>query len=161
MNGKILILAIALAGTLSRSAGAQSVALPAGTMFRDVRLVWEGRNLIFYGTFKQYGHDLPIWLEWHGAKIQGGRAEIDYIEQYGRDMPIAVTIMSLGKIPDGQEVLYMGRPAPNTPRVENLDLQAQIAIGEVEDYHFLLLPPGSSGTLPRIMSAASTLSNQK
>jgi hypothetical protein len=128
MNAKIIALAMALAGASWQGARAEpvsgpvseNVTLAAQAMFRNVRLDWVGPNLIFNATFKHDGHDLTIYLEWGGAveNTTVGRAEIDYIEQYGRDMPIAVTLISVGKNSAEQPVLYMGRPAPNTPKLE-------------------------------------------
>jgi hypothetical protein len=139
---KVLFAALALAAALSQRAAAQSVALPAGSIFKNARLSWEGRQLIFYATFDQEGHDLPLWLEWRTAKADG-RTQIDVIEQYGRGMPIAVTLMSREKNPAGQTVWYMGRPAPNTPKAEgggNLDasLAMSDAAGHADDYRFSL-----------------------
>jgi hypothetical protein len=92
-------------------------------MFRNVRLVWEGSRLIFYASFDQDGHDLPVWLDWQAGK-RSGRVQIDYIEQYGRAMPVAVTLMSLDK-----KFLYMGRPAPNTERVDSIaNVQGRLVI---------------------------------
>ena len=143
-----------LAGATGAGAAppAQSLALPAGSIFKDVRLAWEGRQLIFYATFNQDGHDLPLWLEWQTAKADG-HTQIDVIEQYGRGMPIAVTLISLEKNPAGHDVLYMGRPAPNTPRLEGGDalrghIAATDAAGHADNYNFSLSP--SAGALPRL-----------
>jgi hypothetical protein len=124
MNAKIIALAMALTGASWQGARAEPVSgnvpLAAQAMFGDVRLSWVGQNLIFNATFKHDGHDLTIYLEWRGTAQSAdvGHAEIDYVEQYGRGMPIAVTLISARKNSAGQPILYMGRPAPNTPKVE-------------------------------------------
>jgi hypothetical protein len=148
-------MAIALTGAHCQSAGAaaQSVIFPEGSIFKDVRLTWEGRQLIFYATFNQDGHDLPLWLEWKTPKGDG-RTQIDVIEQYGRDMPIAVTLIDREKNSAGQTVLYMGRPAPNTPKLEsagNLDVSLAMsdAAGHSDAYNFSLALAGAE-ILPRI-----------
>jgi hypothetical protein len=150
---KILAGALALTGALSQSVAAQSAALPTGSIFKNARLAWEGRQLIFYATFNQDGHDLPLWLEWRTAKAEG-HTQIDVIEQYGRGMPIAVTLISLEKNPAGRDVLYMGWPASNTPKLEgggNLDasLETSDAAGRTDDYKFSLAPSGAEA-LPRL-----------
>jgi hypothetical protein len=148
-------LASVLAGALCPRADAappaQSVAFPAGSIFKDVRLTWEGKQLIFYATFNQYGHDLSLWLAWRTTKTDG-RTEIDVIEQYGRDMPIAVLLMDREKNPAGQTVLYMGHPAPNTPRLEtggNLDVSLAMSdmAGHSDEYKFSVARDGAA---PRI-----------
>ena len=163
MNRKIILLAIMLAGASGPSASAQSqsVALPAGAIFKDVKLTWEGRRLIFYATFRRDGNELPLYLEWRHTAAQApeGRNEIDVIEQYGREMPIAVTLISLEKNPAGQAVLYMGRPAPNTPKMEGddaLNMTGRVvltdATGQTDEYAFSL-SPSAAGALPRIAGA--------
>jgi hypothetical protein len=158
---KILVLAIALAGTFWQGAAAQSVALPAGSMFKNVSLFWEGRKLIFHATFKKDGHEMPIYLEWRPktAKAPGGLAEIDTIEQFGRDMPVEITLISLEKNSAGQTVVYMGQPASNTPRLEGDDavnLDGRIVMsdgaGQTDAYRFSLAPSGA-GELPRISAS--------
>jgi hypothetical protein len=146
-------LAAALVAAAWQGAAAQSVALPAGSVFRNAHLAWEGRQLIFYATFNQDGHDLPLWLESRTANAEG-RAQIEYVEQYYRGMPIAVRLMSLEKNPAGQTVFYMGQPASNTPRLEtggNLDasLTMSDAAGRSDEYRFSLAPSGAAA-LPRI-----------
>lgn len=149
-------MALALAGAFCQGADAapgQSVAFPAGSIFKNVRLSWEGKQLIFYATFNQDGHDLPLWLEWKTPK-DDERTQIDIIEQYGQGMPIAVMLMDREKNPAGQTILYMGRPAPNTPRLEgggNLDVSLAMSdmAGHSDDYEFSLAPAGA-GALPRI-----------
>jgi hypothetical protein len=156
-NVKAILIAAVLTGALCQGAGAappgRSVAFPDGSIFKDVRLTWEGKQLIFYATFNQDGHDLPLWLEWRTAKTDG-HAQIDIIEQYGRDMPIAVTLMDREKNPAGGAIFYMGRPAPNTPRLEtsgnlNVSLAMTDMAGHSDDYKFSLAPAGPE-TLPRI-----------
>ena len=156
-NAKILMLAIALAAALGQAASAQSVALPPGSILKNVSLSWEGRKLIFHATFNQYGHEMPIYLQWHPAKGQGGIAEIDTIEQFGRDMPLEVTLISLENNPAGQTIVYMGRPAFNTPRLEGNDavnLDGRIVMtdedaGQTDEYKFSL-SRSTAGAPPRI-----------
>jgi hypothetical protein len=157
INAKVFLMAAALTGALCPGASAappgQSVAFPAGSIFKDVRLTWEGKQLIFYATFNHDGHDLPLWLEWRTAKTDG-HAQIDIIEQYGPDMPIAVTLMDREKNPAGGAIFYMGRPAPNTPRLEtsgNLDVSLAMTdmAGHGDNYKFSLAP-SSPETPPRI-----------
>jgi hypothetical protein len=138
-----------------QSAAAQSVALPAGALFGNVHLVWEGRQLNFYATFEQDGHDVPLWLEWHGKT--SGRQEIDYIEQFYRGMPIAVTLVSLEKKTPGQTTLYMGRPAPNTPRlVSDGSMTGRLAVtdaaGHTDNYDFSLAPSAGEAA-PRLSAS--------
>jgi hypothetical protein len=155
-SAKILA-AAALACLFAQSALAQRVPLAPGSILKNVSLSWEGRKLIFHATFNQYGHEMPIYLQWHPAKGQGGIAEIDTIEQFGRDMPLEVTLISLEKNPAGQAIVYMGQPAPNTPKLEGEDavnLSARILmtnadIGQSDDYGFSLAP-SAAGALPRI-----------
>lgn len=161
-KGKILALAIALAGALGQSVSAappgQSVALPPGSMFKDVSLFWEGRKLIFHASFNQDGHEMPIYMEWHPrtAKAPAGVAQIDTIEQFGRNMPVEITLISLEKNPAGKTIVYMGQPASNTPRLEGDDavnLDGRIVMsdsaGQTDAYGFSL--SGSApGALPRI-----------
>jgi hypothetical protein len=155
-DAKILVVA-ALACLLAQSALAQRIPLPAGSILKNVSLSWEGRKLIFHATFNQYGHEMPIYLQWHPAKGQGGIAEIDTIEQFGRDMPLEVTLISLEKNQAGEPVVYMGQPAPNTPRLEGEDaetlegrlLMTNADVGQSDDYGFSLAP-SAPGTLPRI-----------
>jgi hypothetical protein len=164
MNAKIIVLAMALVGASWQGASAEpvsgTVTLEAQAMFKDVRLAWEGQKLIFHATFKHDGHDLTIYLEWGGAAENTvvGRTEIDYIEQYGRDMPIAVTLISLGKNSAAQPVLYMGRTAPNTPRLEGADavnLLGSVVVsddaGRTDRYEFSLLRSVVE-PLPRILA---------
>ena len=100
---------------------------------------------------------MPIYLRWHPAKGQGGIAEIDTIEQFGRDMPLEVTLISLEKNQAGQTIVYMGWPASNTPRLEGDDavkLDARIMmtnadVGASDEYGFSL-SPSPAGALPRI-----------
>ena len=137
---------------------AQSVTLPVQTIFKDARLSWEGRKLIFSATFNTYGHEMPIYLEWHpkGA-ARGEVAEIDTIEQFGRGMPLKVTLISLEKNPAGQAVVYMGQPAPNSPRLDGDDavnLDARMVMtdadtGETDAYSFSLTRAGADA-LPRV-----------
>jgi hypothetical protein len=161
-KAKILVLAIALAGPLlqTSSAATPGVALPSGSILKNVSLSWEGRKLIFHATFNQYGHEMPIYLQWHPAKGQGGIAEIDTIEQFGRDMPLEVTLISLEKNPAGQTIVYMGQPASNTPRLEGNDavnLDGRIVMtdedaGQTDEYKFSL-SPSTAGTLPRLSAS--------
>jgi len=149
-------MAVAVTGALCQSAGAappaQSVVFPAESIFKDVRLTWEGQHLIFYGSFKQAGHDVPLWLEWHGKT--SGRQQIDYIEQYFGGMPIAVTLISREKNPAGQIGLYMGRPAPNTPWLDgDGSMTGRLVLtdnaGQTDSYDFSL-SPSADGAPPRI-----------
>jgi len=146
-----------LTGTLCQGASAagQSAIFPQGTIFKDARLTWQGRQLIFYATFNLDGHDLPLWLEWKTSK-EDGRTQIDVIEQYGRGMPIAVTLMEQEKNPLRRAFLYMGRPAPNTPKLEstgNLKVDMSLAMsdatGNSDEYKFSLAS-ARAGTMPRI-----------
>jgi len=153
---------VALTGALCQAASgapsAQSVALPSGSMFKNVSLFWEGGKLIFHATFNQDGHEMPIYLEWHPrtAKAPGGVAQIDTIEQFGRDMPVEITLISLEKNPAGQTIVYMGQPASNTPRLEgddavNLDghITMSDGAGQTDAYKFSLSRSGAEA-LPRI-----------
>jgi hypothetical protein len=92
----------------------------AAPLLTDVHYKWEGPALVFYATFNQAEHDLPFFLEWRAAGDAGEhRTQIDYIEQYARGMPIAVTVASLGQDASGRRVLYMGQPRANTPKIED------------------------------------------
>jgi hypothetical protein len=121
-----------------------------------VSLSWEGKKLIFHALFNQYGHEMPIYLRWDSAKGESGIAEIDTIEQFGRDMPLEVTLISLEKSPAGQAIVYMGHPAPNTPRLEGNDavnltgriLMTNDDVGSTDAYGFAL--SSNEGGLPRI-----------
>jgi hypothetical protein len=155
------MLAVALAGTFSQGAAAQSVALPAGTMFKNVSLSWEGRRLIFHAIFSQDGHEMPIYLQWHPrtAKAPGGTAEIDTIEQFGRDMPVEITLISLEKNPAGQTIVYIGQPASNTPRLvgdDAVNLDGRIVMsdgaGQTDAYRFSL-SRSAAEALPRISAS--------
>ena len=157
LNFKILTLAAGLAAASWQGAAAQSVALPAGSMFKNVSLFWEGRKLIFRGTFNQDGHEMPIYLEWHPrTKAPGGVAQIDTIEQFGRDVPLEITLISLEKNPAGQTIVYMGQPASNTPRLDGDDavnLDGRIVMsdgaGQTDAYRFSLSASGAA-VPPRI-----------
>ena len=140
-------------------ASAQSsprVKLPAGVILKDVSLSWEGRKLIFHAVFNQYGHEMPIYLQWNPEHGQSGIAEIDTIEQFGRDMPLEVTLISLEKNPAGQAIVYMGHPASNTPRLDGNDavnltgrlIMTNDDAGTTDEYGFALSSDGSA--LPRI-----------
>jgi hypothetical protein len=134
---------------------AQDLALPAQAFFRDVRLTWENQQLIFYATFQQDGHDAPLWLECRSGNApkaaQGIRAQIDYIEQYGRRMPVAVRLISLEKSKTGQPVLFLGQPAPNTLRLAGASANCSLEVTDMADrtdrYDFSLT---DSGSLPRL-----------
>lgn len=157
-------LAAALLLPFCQTAGAQSpgvqssqrVPLPSGHILRNVSLSWEGRKLIFRAIFNQYGHEMPIYLHWNSAKSQSGVAEIDTIEQFGRDMPLVVTLISLEKNSAGEAIVYMGHPASNTPRLDGNDavnLTGRITmsnddVGSMDEYGFTLSSDGEA--LPRI-----------
>jgi rhodanese-related sulfurtransferase len=134
---------------------AQDLALPAQAFFRDVRLTWENRQLIFFATFQQDGHDAPLWLECQSGNAskaaQGIRAQIDYVEQYGRRMPVAVRLISLEKSKNGQPVLFLGQPAPNTLRLEGANANCSLEVtdmeGRTDRYSFSLT---DTGALPRL-----------
>jgi hypothetical protein len=114
----------------------------AGPMLTDVHFKWEGPALILYAAFDQSGHDLPVFLEWRvgdDAKNTVHRIQIDYIEQYARDMPVAITVASLEKNAAGQRVIYMGQPRTNTPKIEGnsavtIRIVLDDAAGPVEQY---------------------------
>lgn len=138
----ILGLAVAIGGTFlptRHSLGADiapiaSKSAAAPPMLKDVRFEWKDQRLILYASFNQTSHDLPIYLEWRlmdnamNPKSQGQnaskltrRVEIDFIEQFARDMPIAITVASLEKNAAGRSVLYIGQPHSNTPSIEGAD----------------------------------------
>jgi hypothetical protein len=161
-------MAVTLLLPFCQSAGAQSspnpqssprVPLPSGHILRNVSLSWEGRKLILHAIFNQYGHEMPIYLQWNSAKGQSGVAEIDTIEQFGRDMWLEVTLISLEKNPAGDAIVYMGHPASNTPRLDGNDavnLTGHITmsnddVGSTDEYEFTLSADG--GALPRISAA--------
>ncbi len=137
----------------------QRVPLPSGVILKNVSLSWEGRKLIFHAVFNQYGHEMPIYLRWNPVKGESGLAEIDTIEQFGRDMPLEVTLISLEKSPAGQAIVYMGHPASNTPRLDGNDavnltghiIMANDDVGSTDEYGFTLSSDGS--VLPRISAA--------
>jgi hypothetical protein len=112
----------------------------AGPMLTDVHYKWEGPALILYAAFNQSGHDLPIFLEWRVTGNDAGhRIQIDYIEQYARGMPVAITVASLDKNAAGQRVIYMGQPRANTPKIEGdsavaIRIVLDDAAGPVEQY---------------------------
>ena len=133
--------------------------LPAGVILKNVSLSWEGRKLILHAIFNQYGHEMPIYLQWNSANGQSGVAEIDTIEQFGRDMWLEVTLISLEKNPAGQAIVWMGHPAPNTPRLDGNDavnltghlIMTNDDVGSTDEYGFTLSSDG--GALPRISSS--------
>ena len=141
-----------------RSATAQqSLALPAQDFFSNVRLTWENRQLIFYATYKQEGHDASLWLDCRRGNSptgQGTRAQIDYLEQYGRGMPIAVRLISLEKSKSGQPVLFLGQPQPNTLRLQGSNANCRVEVtddaGRTDLFAFSLT---GTGDLPRISAA--------
>jgi hypothetical protein len=159
---------VVLASLFSPGASAQSspnvqssgrVKLPSGVILKNVSLSWEGKKLIFHAVFNQYGHEMPLFLRWNAAKGQSGMAEIDTIEQFGRDLPLEVTLISLEKNPAGQAVVWMGHPAPNTPRLDGDDavnLTGHLIMnnddaGSMDEYSFTLSADG--GGLPRISAS--------
>ncbi|HVZ27052.1 MAG TPA: hypothetical protein VG798_00205 [Rhizomicrobium sp.] len=153
------IFGVVLAGVVAQGANAQSsqrVPLPPGVILKNVSLSWEGRKLIFHALFNQYGHEMPIYLQWRSAKGDSGIAEIDTIEQFGRDMPLEVTLISLERSPAGQAIVYMGHPAPNTPRLDGNDavnltgrlLMTNDDVGSTDEYGFSLSSDGAA--MPRI-----------
>ena len=116
----------------------------AAPVLKDVRFQWQGGQLILYTDFNQMGHDLPVYLEWHvGGAGPQHRIEIDYIEQYARGMPVAITVATRQKNAAGQNVLYLGQPRPNTPRIEGAGaVTGRIVIEEdqEEEYPFSIPP---------------------
>jgi hypothetical protein len=137
----------------ARAQPPQALALPAQSFFKDVRLAWENRQLIFYAVFREDGHDVPLWLECRGDSGQSERAQIDDLEQYGRSLPVAVRLISLAKNPAGQTIFYLGQPAPNTLRLEANAVACQLELtdpsGRTNSYAFSL--SGADGdTLPRL-----------
>ena len=134
---RLLLLAIALGATPDAVA-----AQTAQPMLKDVRLQWQGPQLLLYATFNKSGHDLPIMLAWRAAGDPAEhRGEIDYIEQYAQGMPLAITVASLGKNTAGGDVLYIGQPRPNSPKIEGAStVTGHIALDEEEDYAFTILP---------------------
>jgi hypothetical protein len=159
MTGSSPVMVIFLTAMLCGAATAQPsqrVKLPPGKILKNVSLSWEGQKLIFHAVFNQYGHEMPIYLQWNSVKGESGIAEIDTIEQFGRDMPLEVTLISLEKNPAGQAIVYMGHPASNTPRLDGNDavnLTAQLImtnddIGSSDEYRFTLSSDG--GALPRL-----------
>jgi hypothetical protein len=138
--GLKVIVMVGLAMVTDSSHGAPA----AATVLKDVRFQWEGRQLILYADFNQTGHDLPVYLEWQAAgAAPEHRIEIDYIEQYARGMPVAITVAIRQKNAAGQNVLYMGQPRPNTPRIEGAGtVTGRIVIEEPqeEEYPFSIPP---------------------
>jgi hypothetical protein len=128
--------------------GLSVLPVQAGPMLTDVHYKWEGPALILYAAFDQSGHDLPVFVEWHAgndAKDARHRVQIDYIEQYARGMPVAITVATLDKNAAGQRVLYMGQPHANTPKFEGDSAVAgrivlDDAAGPVEQYPFAIAP---------------------
>jgi hypothetical protein len=120
----------------------------AGPVLTDVHYKWEGPALILYAAFDQSGHDLPVFLEWRAgndAVDAGHRIQIDYIEQYARGMPVAITVASLEKNAAGQRVIYMGQPRANTPKIEGPGaVTGRIVLDDaarpVEQYPFAIVP---------------------
>ena len=133
------LLAIAL-GVTPCSAAAQDQA--AQRVLKNVHLHWQGPQLVLYATFNRPGHDLPIMLAWRAAgDTAEHRGEIDYIEQYAQGMSLAITVASLGKNAAGRDVLYVGQPRPNSPKIESaLAVTGHIALDGEENYAFTILP---------------------
>jgi len=131
-------LAIALGMPCAAAAQHQT----AEKLLKGVRLQWQGSQLVLYATFDQPGHDLPIFLAWRAAgDMSEHRGEIDYIEQYAKDMTVAIIIASLAKNAAGQDVLYVGQPRPNSPKIEGAQaVTGHIALEGDEDYAFTILP---------------------
>jgi hypothetical protein len=143
-----------LALLLSSGASAQptqSLALPGQSFFKNVRLAWEKGELVFYGTYRNDGHDVPLWLEWQAGKAHG-RVQIDYIEQYGRNLPAAIRLVTLGKNARGKPVWYLGVVAPNSQTVEADgligDLELTDDAGRTDHYSFTL--SGAAKGVPEI-----------
>jgi hypothetical protein len=116
----------------------------AQRLLKDVRLQWQGTQLVLYATFNKAGHDLPVFLAWRAAgDTSDHHGEIDYIEQYAQGMPLAITVVSLEKNAAGRDVLYVGQPRPNSPRIEDaqaVTVTGHIALDGDEDYAFTILP---------------------
>ncbi len=165
---KPFLLAAALLMPFSQSASAQSspstqasqrVKLPAGVILKNVILSWEGRKLILHAIFNQYGHEMPIYLRCNSANGQSEIAEIDTIEQFGRDMWLEVTLITLEKSPSGQAIVWMGHPAPNTLRLDGNDavnlsghlIMTNDDVGSTDEYDFTLSADGDA--LPRISAS--------
>jgi hypothetical protein len=120
----------------------QSLPAQAAPLLKDVHLKWEGQQLVLYAAFNQPGHDLPITLAWRAAgDMSEHRGEIDYIEQYAQGMPLAITVASLAKNAAGRDVLYVGQPRANSPKIEGAGaVTGHIALEGDEDYAFTILP---------------------
>lgn len=116
----------------------------AAPLLKDVRFQWEGQQLILYTDFNQAGHDLTVFLEWRAAGAgPQQRIEIDYIEQYARGMPVAITVATRQKSAAGQNILYLGQPRPNTPRIEGAGaVTGRIVLEEAQEeaYPFSIPP---------------------
>lgn len=139
---------MALAYVPGARAQMQSMDFPDQSLLKKARIAWEGDQLIFYATFRQYGHDMPLWLEWQAGKASG-RAEIDEIEQYGLDIPIAVTLVTLGKTKAGKPLWYIGVAAPNSQQVEADGLLGDLTLTDdagVTSHYSFTLTGGATAT---------------